>query len=132
MKEFAEKIVEVLEEMDFCFYGLRKDDYSYAVGDTCNNSRQLFQDAETDDDGKLVYPRIENGINKGFYDGGELDGTCAISISRNATVADVLNILESAKMYHGENIYLIAGDDCQGGNDVGEIVINSAVVMAKF
>lgn len=31
-----------------------------------------------DDDGELIYPYIEDGVNKGLYDARELDGTCTI------------------------------------------------------
>ncbi len=75
----VENIKNAINGTEYEFYGLRVDGgIRYSVGDTANNSRQLFQDPDFDDDGELVYPYIEDGVNKGLYDAGELDGTCSI------------------------------------------------------
>lgn len=78
IKITVEDIKNAVKGTDFDFYGVRVDgSILYHVGDTANNSRQLFQDPDFDD-GELIYPYIEDGVNKGLYDAGELDGTCTI------------------------------------------------------
>lgn len=78
IKITVEDIKNAVKGTNFDFYGVRVDgSILYHVGDTANNSRQLFQDPDFDD-GELIYPYIEDGVNKGLYDAGELDGTCTI------------------------------------------------------
>lgn len=43
---------------------------------------------------------------------------------------DVKKVIEKSKMYFGEYITLIAGDYAEGGNDMGEIIISDAEVIA--
>ena len=94
-------IKNVISSTDFEFYGLRVDDeIRYNVGDIANNSHQLFQDPEYIDleMEELLYPLIEDGIYKGMYDAGELDGTCAIGFDTNDD-ASIAKAIEQIKIY---------------------------------
>lgn len=126
------RIIDLIQNSEYEYFGLRKDDYNYNVGDICNNSHQLFQDAQYDYDDNLLYPLIEEGIYKGFFDAGELNGTCAIEISLNNSENVITKRLETMKMYPSKNLYLIAGNYCEVGNDINEIIIENAIVIDKF
>ncbi len=122
-----ERIIEkILTEETYEVFGLRKDDKRYEVGDVVNNSHQLFQDPQFNADGKLAYNLVTDGIYKGFYDAGELNGVCSIEVNKN----DIEEALENIKSYDGKYLYLIAGDKYEYGNDVGEVVIEEAEVVA--
>ena len=68
---------------------------------------------------------LADGAYAGFYDGGELDGTCALEISES----NIKEMLEAVKSY-GDKIYLIGGNAMEYGNDVDEIIIKEAEVIA--
>ena len=125
-----EEIKKAVAGTDHIFYGIRKDDYGYTVGDTAFNSHQIYQDPDFDEDDELVYPYIENGRYAGFYNGGELGGTCAIRFDPedDNSIADALAMVSS---YNGEYMHIIAGDEAVSGNDFGEVVISEATVLAK-
>lgn len=128
----VEDIKKAISGTDFCFYGLRVDEgIRYNVGDTANNSHQLFQDPEYDDDGELLYLYIEDGVNKGLYDAGELDGTCTIGFDAEDDES-IQKAIEQIKMYFGEHIHVLGGDYAEGGNDTGEIIIRDAEVLAVY
>ena len=55
----------------------------------------------------------------------ELDGTCALEVSEN----NIEEMIEAVKSY-GEKIYLIGGNSMEYGNDVDEIIIRDAEVIA--
>lgn len=126
----VESIMKAVENECFDYFGIRVDEgIRYSVGDTANNSRQLWQDPEYDEDGDLVCPYIEDGIYAGFYDGGELDGTCVIKFDPE----DEKSIKAAIKMinaYYGDNIHILGGDYAEAGNDMGEIIIRDAKVLA--
>lgn len=123
----VEEIKRIIEEEAFEHFGIRADDMEYKVGDICENSHQLFQDPEFDEDGELVYPEVGDPESPyyGFFDAGELNGTCAIRVNENS----INEVLEAVKMYSGKHIYLIGGDSIEHGNDDGEIIINDAEVL---
>lgn len=126
------EIKEVIAGTEFNFYGIRIDSgIRYNVGDAANNSRQLFQDPDFDEDGELIYPYIEGGIYKGFYDGGELDGTCAIGFNADddSSIARAIEMIDS---YFGDYIHILGGDAAQGGYDSGELIIGNAEVLGVF
>ena len=123
-----EEIKNSITGTNFNFYGIRIDAIKYNVGDIANKSHQLFQDQEYDEDCNPLYPDGE-GIYSGFYDAGELDGTCAIELNPEDD-ENVKKALESVNDYPGRYITLIAGDSAVGGNDLGEIIIDEAVVLA--
>lgn len=117
-------------------WGLRVDDYDYGIGDTMFNSHELYQDPLYDFDDNLVFPKGE-GIYEGYYDGGELDGTCSVGIEgvdgdsaeRSKGVAKAF---ELSKGYLGKYLFVISGSYSYGGNDLGESVIRNAVVRRKY
>ena len=109
-------IQRICEESGCGYFGLRADDMEYQIGDICNNSHQLFQDPES--------PYY------GFYDAGELDGTCAVKFSPDDE-SSIRASLDTVKMYSGKNLYIIAGDSMEYGNDDGEIIIKDAEVIGK-
>lgn len=128
----VEDIKKAISGTEFEFYGLRVDDgIRYNVGDTANNSRQLFQDPDFDDDGELVYPYIEDGIYKGFYDAGELDGTCTIGFNAEDD-ASIVKALEQIRMYFGDYVHVLGGDYAEAGNDRGELIIGNAEVLGVY
>ena len=124
-----EDINKLLSDND-CYYGLRAEDFEYEIGDICHKSHQLFQDPNYDENGELIYPYCENGIYEGFYDAGELNGTCAIEVENNNE--SIIKALERTETYFGDYIYLIKGSNCENGNDIGEIIISDATVVGKF
>lgn len=128
----AAEIKRICEESDFSYFGIRADDMEYQIGDICNNSHQLFQDPIFDDFGNLLYPAVEDPESPyyGYYDAGELDGTCAVKFNPDSE-EDIQDALEVAKMYSGKNLYIIAGDSIEHGNDDGEIIIREAEVIGK-
>lgn len=128
----AEEIKRICEESGCGYFGLRADDMEYQIGDICNNSHQLFQDPDFDEDGELIYLAIEDPESPyyGFYDAGELDGTCAVKFDPEDENS-IRAALETVKMYSGKNLYIIAGDLAEYGNDDGEIIIREAEVVGK-
>ena len=122
-----EQILKIIEEAEYNYYGLRKDSSNYELGDTVNNSHQLFQDPvwKNGDCTELLYPYIEDGPYEGLYDAGELDGACSIRV----TESNIEEALNSVKNYNGNNIYLIAGDYAEEGNDIDELIIEDAKIV---
>lgn len=128
----VEGIEKAISGTDFEFYGLRVDEgIRYSIGDTANNSRQIFQDPDFDDDGELIYPYIEDGVYAGFYDAGELDGTCTIGFDAEDD-ASIAKALEQIKMYLGDYIHVLGGDYAEEGNDRGELIIKNAVILGVY
>lgn len=64
----------------------------------------------------------------GLWDGGELDGTCAITIDEN----EVEKAIDASNRYDGDHLYLIASSNAWGGNDYMEVLMSNAVVIAEF
>lgn len=125
-------IKKICENSYFGYFGLRADDMEYQTGDICNNSHQLFQDPIFDDFGDLLYPAVEDLESPyyGYYDAGELNGTCAVKFNPDDE-SSIRAALETVKMYSGKNLYIIAGDSMEYGNDEGEIIIRDAEVIGK-
>lgn len=128
----VQEIQEICENSYFGYFGLRADDMEYRIGDICNNSHQLFQDPYFDEEGELIYPAIKDpeSPNYGFYDAGELDGACAVKFNPDDENS-IRAAMETVKMYSGKNLYIIAGDLAEYGNDDGEIIIREAEVVGK-
>lgn len=127
-----EDIKNTINETDFKFYGIRVDEgIYYNIGDTANNSRQLFQDPDFDEDGELIYPYIEDGVNKGLYDAGELDGTCTIGFDADDD-ASIARAIEMIGSYFGDYIHILGGDYAKSGNDDGELIISNAEVLGIY
>lgn len=118
---------EGIQEFGYEIFRLRKDDLEYKIGDILPNSHQLYQDPQYTDFTctELLYPYIEEGIYKGFYDAGELNGTSAIYVDKDK----IKESMEDVKSYNGKYLYLIAGNDYSEGNDINEIIIENAKVI---
>ena len=128
----VDEIKKICEESGYGYFGLRADDMEYELGDICESSRQLFQDPDFDEEGGLIYPAIEDPESPyyGFYDAGELDGTCAVKFDPDDE-SSIRAALDTVKMYSGNNLYIIAGDSMEYGNDDSEIIIRDAEVIGK-
>ena len=122
-----EMIKEILELGEYLHYGLRKDNMDYEIGEELEVSHQWFQDPEFDfQTDELVYPFDEE---MRLYDAGELGGTSAIGIKEDDNVEEKINYM---KMYEGKNLYLVAGHCTNYGNDLHELVIENAIVLARL
>lgn len=123
-------IVSILENSEYDFYGLRYDGAEYAEGETCNTSHQWWQDDPNEgiDETDSEYAPYNAGMH--LWDGGELNGTCAIMINER----NIGEVLTRMNMYKncGDNLYLIAGDYAEQGYDIGEIIIRNATVIKKL
>ena len=122
------EIEKIISNSDYDVYGLRKDDRLCSVGEILPNSHQLYQDPQYTDDSftELLYPLVTEGIYKGFYDAGELDGACAVFVDEYS----VESSLDRVETYGGKYLYLIAGNRAWEGKDLGEIIIeNPEVIM---
>lgn len=115
-----ESIKKIIENEEYECYGIRADDHCYKIGDICNNSHQWWQDDPGEESGMEYISEMD------AWDGGELDGTCALE----TTLENVDEVLRRSKMYFGDHVYLIAGDNYEGGNDLNEIIIENARVLA--
>ncbi|MDD3369123.1 MAG: hypothetical protein PHP50_09600 [Lachnospiraceae bacterium] len=124
--EIAEQISKIIKKGEYEFYGVRIDDFDYDIGDICNNSHQLYQDPMYDENDNLIYPE-GTGNYREYYDAGELNGTSCIQVDSE----DINDNIEKIKQYEGKNLYLIAGNYSEGGNDSNEIVIEKAKVLYK-
>lgn len=126
------EIQEICEKSRHGYFGLRADDMDYQVGDICNNSHQLFQDPDFDEFDELIYPEVldENSPYYGFFDAGELNGTCAVGFNEDYEPS-IAKALEAIENYFGEYLYIIAGNSIEYGNDENEIIIKDAEVLKK-
>ena len=108
----SKQIVKAIESDDWVdlsgtVCGLRVDRAVHVVGDTMPVSREWYDCALT---------------------GEVLDGTCAIEVdSETAELA-----ASKMKQYHGmgNTVYLIKSRTAKGGQDIGEVVLVDAVVVA--
>lgn len=129
MKITVEGIKKAIENTDYSFYGIRADEIQYDTGDIANVSHQLYQDPDYDEDGELVYLYIEEGPYEGYYDAGELNGTCAIKFDPEDD-SSICAALETVSMYFPKYIHVLGGDSANSGNDRDEIIISDATVLA--
>ena len=113
------------------FCGIRGDDRELEVGERFGNSHQLYQDPV---DGAEY---IETGDYAGFYDAGELDGTCVWTIGLHSAFyePDEENIrwaIEQAKLF-GEHVYLVRSKcPTKAGEELGELIVEGAYVALKL
>lgn len=121
-----EEIRDLINGAEYEYIGIRADERDYQIGEIMDNSHQLFEDPQYDDSfTELLYPCVLDGPYAGFYDGGELNGTCALGITEN----NIEEMLEAVKNY-GEKFYLIGGKTIEYGYDEDEIIIKNAEVIA--
>ena len=133
MNLIAESIKEILDSSDYEYYGLRMDSNNYDVGDICDQSHEWFQDEDISEG----LPFVEE---LGLWDAGELDGTCVVEIRSDLSsqynwdynIKDIITALNTVKMYPGEDLILVGGNNSSIGFDDGEIIVRDAVVLAKF
>lgn len=121
-----EEIRDLINEAEYGYIGIRADERDYQIGEIMDNSHQLFADPQYNDSfTELLYPYVSDGPYAGFYDAGELSGTCALGISDN-------NIEEMLKrvMSYGSKYYLIGGNSMEYGYDEDELIIKNAEVIA--
>ena len=125
MKLTKENIMKIMNEHkdEYEFFGLRHDSHEYKVGETMHNSHQWYQDDPTNWGEDLPF-----NAELGLWDGGELDGTCAVEV----TEGGVEKAIKEANKYDGGHLYLIASCDAWGGNDYREVIMSDAVVVAEF
>lgn len=124
MKLTKENIMKVMNENnEYEFFGLRHDNRVYAIGEEVNRSHQWFQDDPAEWGEDLPYNE-----ELGLWDGGELEGTCAIEIEDG----NIENAMRVSAGYEGGHLYLIASEEAWGGNDYMESIMADAVVVAEF
>ena len=127
IKSFLETLSE--DEKDDYIFDLRKDDYNYQINDSCNNSHQLFQDPFYDENDELIYPYIDNGAYKGFYDAGELEGICTIGFDPYNDDS-IKAALQNTDDYFAEHLYIVIGNDAECGNDQNELIIKNGTIAS--
>lgn len=132
MKEYTQEIIDAAYKTKFKFYGVRKDTHKYNVGELAKVSHQLYQDQQIGDFGEELYP-VGEGIYSGYYDAGELGGTCAIGFDIEQDEEEDTESIEAAldlvKLYDGRYLTIIGGDYAEEGNDEGECIIEDAEVI---
>lgn len=131
----AQDILDILNKNEFEFYGIRADRSGFEPGDELENSHQWFQDYIWGDEPD--YDDEEHPYNKniGAWDDGELNGTSSVGLKTRITEEQINKILENMKYYKTKghtNLYLIGGDDAEGGNDVGELIISNARIISEI
>lgn len=104
---------------EYEIYGIRADyGTDYHVGDTFRNSHQWWQDDPQDGS-----PYDEES---GLWDGGELNGTCAIACELDS-LDEAIEFVKNN--YFGDRIHVIGGNAYDGGNDPQEVIIEDAEVL---
>ena len=125
-------VKRAISDTSFEFYGMRVDDgIQYNVGDIANNSHQLYQDPDFNEEGELIYPYVDQGLYSGFYDAGELGGTCAIGFDPEEDES-ILKAIDAVGCYYGDYIHILGGNCADIGNDIGEVIISDAEVLGVY
>ena len=109
--EMIRAIREAIEEqgidMDWTYIGVRIQEEPFVLGGLDHNSHNWVDGDDT---------------------GEELDGACAIAVHELETV---MRVQEKAMgEYVGDHVAIIAGDNVTYGEDIGEIIIQDAAVVA--
>lgn len=128
VENYYAEIIEKCESSDYAYYAVRREDCVYNSGDYAFNSCTLMQYPEFDDECELIYPLCTEGCYKGFYVGPMLIGTCGIMFYD----IDTLNVALQDLNYSGDRITIIAGDSFEYGNDINEVIIHNAQVIAQY
>lgn len=120
MLETVKKIKEIMENIDYMYYGLRCDDKLYSVGDICEKSYEWYQDDPEDES-------YEYDQYLGIWKGDQLEGTCGIKLRKD----NIGLMLDRMNMYcYAKHLYLIGADWVYGGNDQYEGIFEDAEVLA--
>ena len=102
----AREINDLVKDAGYGYVGIRVDnDVAYSIGDDVAASRVWDVYGATDE---------------------MLDGTSCIGLD-GSNAEQALRIIGQ---YRGNRIYIIAGHDMDYGEDVGEIIIRDAVIIA--
>ena len=134
MGEKINKIKEMCKDACFEYFGLRGDNAEYQTGDACEASHQIFQDPQYTDDTceELIFPYVSDPESPyyGFYDAGELDGTCSIGFDPEDENS-IRAALYAVEMY-GKKLYIIGGNRMEHGHDDGEYIIKEAEIVGRL
>ena len=104
-------VLSLVQKGDFVGYGIRKDSGFLKIGDNVKNSFVWEDGMQTDE---------------------ELGGSSSVGLDPFTVNSEqVQQAIKRAKGYRG-NMVLIAGDDFQGGEDIGEYIIADAKVIYDF
>lgn len=104
-----EVIAEAKEQCDYEYIGVRTQEEAFALGEISHCSSVWVDEEETDD---------------------MLDGICCTSIDSPAIVAHCDEGVRSMYgKYYGGHSALIASNDADIGEDVGELILRDAVVV---
>lgn len=125
-----EQVKETIENNDgyYDYYAVRVDGRDYAIGDTCDNSHQLFHSQDWDEDGNPIFEESDDGR----YDAGELDGTCGYYVT--ADIDNITKWVNETKDFDcsgNRKIYLIAGNQSECGAEENEVIIREAAVIGS-
>lgn len=119
-------IDQVSDEDPFLVFGIRSQEANAQVGDILPNSYAWVDGEKTDE---------------------ELDGACCMhiaTISKDSIIKAINKLGNKAQKrfglpvngynagYNGDNFLLVCGEYGKGGEDIGEIVIRDAKVIAVF
>ena len=126
-----EKIIETVEESDYWVYGIRADSRDLPNDYQLEPSHDWFQDYPGECEDQYDDPDYPFDEEMDCWDGGELNGTCAIDFEY-AHLQDTIKRAMKEYLVSGGHVYLIAGNSWHAGNDVDEIIIRDAVVLAKI
>lgn len=112
-----EKLIEKMQKSRFNYFGVRSENRDLEDGYALEPSHDWI-DGEMCDE--LLNGSCATGIGYLWFDGEQED----ISAIQEA-------IKKNGRKY-GDYMYIIGGDNCEGGNDDGEIIIKDAVIIAKI
>ena len=134
------------------YIGVRGDDRSLPVGYECEPSHMFFDSEETAAYWGYEGEYITTGRYEGWYDCGELSGTCVLGYVQDRTVdveevldnnigrevltdnADKINklIKQLESGYRYNHTYLVGSDDYpEAGFDDNEYIFTNAFILAE-
>jgi len=132
----AQEILNIINaDEDFgygcSFYGLRADRKGLKVGYKFPKSHQWWQDAPSNWGEECEYDE-----DLQLWDGGELPGTCTLGLGDFPTVESVQRVINRMNRFYvipkESGLYLVKGDNCEGGEDAGESIIYNAEMVAEI
>ena len=114
MDSITADIMAIIEDTGYDCIAIRKQHATAIIGDILPHSYVWEDNNQTDD---------------------ELPGTSALVIGNayaTRTVAQVKKALENVMCYPGETLVLVGGALSNSGEDIGEVIITDAVVLAAW
>lgn len=104
-----ELIKNAIANSDYEYYGIRIDDsVSYQIGERTAKSR-IWIDGECTDE--------------------TLNGTSCVGIKFNASDDEIQMAINIASQYYGDKVSLIASNNMEYGEDIGEYILKDAIVI---